>query len=138
MADIVVGVGRSAIEAMSCGRAVWVYRGSAGDGWVTPETCAAIEADGFRGRATATLPDAGRSPARWPTTRRPWGRPTAAWPSTTIGATSTPSAELEAALADLARERATLKEIVLTRRWRAAVLAARPLEAARRVARRRP
>jgi hypothetical protein len=51
-ADIVVGQGRSALDGMSCGRAVWVFGPGAGDGWVTEASYPALEADGFRGRAT--------------------------------------------------------------------------------------
>ncbi len=48
-ADIVVGLGRSAIEAMACGRAVYVYGILGGGGWVTPESYPRLEADGFAG-----------------------------------------------------------------------------------------
>jgi hypothetical protein len=58
-ADIVVGQGRSLLEAMACGRAAWLYGPGAGDGWVTPANYAAIEGDGFRGRALAEHHDAG-------------------------------------------------------------------------------
>lgn len=58
-ADIVVAQGRAAIEAMACGRAVWVFGPSGGDGWVTEDTYAAIEADGFRGRSSGALADVG-------------------------------------------------------------------------------
>lgn len=54
-ADIVVGLGRSALDAMACGRAVWVQGSFAGDGWVTRDSYAALEADGLRGRATGTI-----------------------------------------------------------------------------------
>jgi hypothetical protein len=57
-ADIVVGIGRSILDAMSCGRAAWVYSGPTGDGWVTPANYAALEADGFRGKATGDVLDA--------------------------------------------------------------------------------
>jgi hypothetical protein len=50
-ADIVIGYGRSILEAMCCGRAAYVYDWSGGSGWVTAESYAAIEADGFAGRA---------------------------------------------------------------------------------------
>jgi hypothetical protein len=51
-ADIVVAKGRAALEAMSCARAVYVYDQFGGDGWVTAENYAALEADGFAGHAT--------------------------------------------------------------------------------------
>jgi hypothetical protein len=51
-ADIVVGKSRAAVDAMACGRAVYVYDMFGGDGWVTPETYSAMEADHFAGQAT--------------------------------------------------------------------------------------
>lgn len=59
-ADIVVGYGRSVLEAMGLGRAAYVWDRAGGDGWVTPETYAAFEADGFSGAATGALVDASR------------------------------------------------------------------------------
>ena len=50
-ADLVIGLGRSALEAMAAGRAAYVYGVIGGDGWVTPERYAAMEADGFAGTA---------------------------------------------------------------------------------------
>lgn len=47
-----IGYGRSVLEAMACGRAVYVYDWKGGDGWVTARSYAAIEADGFAGGAT--------------------------------------------------------------------------------------
>jgi hypothetical protein len=47
--DIVIGEGRSIIEAMACGRAAFVYGQVGGDGWVTPETYPALEAVNFTG-----------------------------------------------------------------------------------------
>ncbi len=51
-ADIVVGKSRAAVDAMACGRAVYVYDTFGGDGWLTPNTYAAMEADHFAGQAT--------------------------------------------------------------------------------------
>jgi hypothetical protein len=51
-ADIVVGKSRAAIDAMACGRAVYLYDMFGGDGWVTPDNYAAMEADQFAGLAT--------------------------------------------------------------------------------------
>jgi hypothetical protein len=51
-ADIVVAKARAALEAMSCGRAVYLYDQFGGDGWVTPENHPALEADQFAGHAT--------------------------------------------------------------------------------------
>ncbi len=66
--DIVVGLGRSALDAMSCGRAVWVLGSFASDGWVTAESYPALEADGLRGRASdavLTADDFGRELGRY-------------------------------------------------------------------------
>ena len=51
-ADIVVAKARAALEAMSCGRAVYLYDQFGGDGWVTPDNYPAFEADHFAGQAT--------------------------------------------------------------------------------------
>ena len=51
-ADIVVAKSRAALDAMACGRAVYVYDTFGGDGWVTPATYAALEADHFAGQGT--------------------------------------------------------------------------------------
>jgi hypothetical protein len=55
--DIVVGYGRSVLEGMAMGRATYVWDRAGGDGWVTPGTYAAYEADGFSGNATDTVVD---------------------------------------------------------------------------------
>ncbi|HEU5252377.1 MAG TPA: hypothetical protein VFU16_03500 [Solirubrobacterales bacterium] len=49
--EIVIGYGRSVLEAMACGRAAYVYDWNGGDGWVTAESYPRIEADGFAGRS---------------------------------------------------------------------------------------
>lgn len=59
-ADIVVGYGRSVLEGMVMGRAAYVWERSGGDGWVTPDSYAAIEADGFSGGATDAIIDTDR------------------------------------------------------------------------------
>ena len=59
-ADIVVGYGRSVLEAMALGRAAYVWDHAGGDGWVTPETYPTLEADGFSGAATDPVIDADR------------------------------------------------------------------------------
>ena len=51
-ADIVVAKARAALDAMACGRAVYLYDTFGGDGWVTPELYAEMEADMFAGQAT--------------------------------------------------------------------------------------
>ncbi len=54
-ADIVIGLGRSVLEAMAAGRAAYVYGTSGGDGWVTPERYPAMEADGFAGTSASEV-----------------------------------------------------------------------------------
>ena len=48
-ADVVIGQGRVIVEAMACGRAAFVYDHAGGDGWVTPESYAGLEARNFAG-----------------------------------------------------------------------------------------
>jgi hypothetical protein len=55
--DIVIGYGRSILEAMACGRAAYVYDWHGGDGWVTGESYEAIEADGIGGRGGRAIVD---------------------------------------------------------------------------------
>jgi hypothetical protein len=50
-ADVVIGLGRTVLEAMAAGRAAYVYGNLGGDGWVTPENYSMIEANGFAGTA---------------------------------------------------------------------------------------
>lgn len=59
-ADIVVGYGRSILEAMAMGKAAYVWERAGGDGWVTPESYPAFESDGFSGAATDAVVDADR------------------------------------------------------------------------------
>ncbi|HEX8743323.1 MAG TPA: hypothetical protein VF712_09320 [Thermoleophilaceae bacterium] len=56
-AEIVLAKGRAALDAMACGRAVYVYDTFGTDGWVTPESYPALEADGFAGAATDRVVD---------------------------------------------------------------------------------
>ena len=51
-ADIVVAKARAALEAMSCGRAVYLYDQFGGDGWITPDSYPSFEADHFAGQGT--------------------------------------------------------------------------------------
>ena len=51
-ADIVIGYGRCIVEGMASGLATYVYGVVGGDGWVTPDSYSAVEADGFAGRGT--------------------------------------------------------------------------------------
>ncbi|HVE68403.1 MAG TPA: hypothetical protein VNB64_07465 [Solirubrobacteraceae bacterium] len=59
-ADIVVGKSRVMIEAMACGRAAYLYDYFGADGWVTPESYPAMEADAFWGEATDEPADRAR------------------------------------------------------------------------------
>lgn len=54
-ADVVVGLGRCVLEAMAAGRAAYVYGVIGGDGWVTPESYPAMEADGFAGTSASSV-----------------------------------------------------------------------------------
>lgn len=56
-ADIVIGYGRSILEAMACARAAYIYDWNGGDGWMTAESYPAIEADGIAGRTDRTTVD---------------------------------------------------------------------------------
>jgi hypothetical protein len=55
--DIVVAKSRAALDAMACGRAVYLLDTFGGDGWVTPEAYPALEADHFAGLATERVID---------------------------------------------------------------------------------
>ena len=59
-ADVVIGIGRCVVEAMACGSAAYVNGVIGGDGWVTPDSYAELEADGFSGRAFGAPVDAER------------------------------------------------------------------------------
>lgn len=59
-ADIVIGYGRSILEAMACGRAAYVYDRHGSDGWVTAESYPEIEAGGFAGRSGREIADPAR------------------------------------------------------------------------------
>ena len=52
-ADIVVAQGRCALEAMACGRAVWLFGSCGADGWIDRDSYPAVEDDGLRSRARA-------------------------------------------------------------------------------------
>jgi hypothetical protein len=55
--DIVVAIGRTAVEAMAAGRAVLVTDEAEFGGWVTSSSYARLEADGFTGLATNDTSD---------------------------------------------------------------------------------
>lgn len=50
--DVVLGLGRSVLDAMASARAALVFGPLGGDGWVTEQSYALLERDGFTGRAT--------------------------------------------------------------------------------------
>jgi hypothetical protein len=58
--DIVVGHGRSLLEGMACARASYVLDDRGGDGWITPDRYAVLEADGFTGSAFDEVVDSER------------------------------------------------------------------------------
>jgi len=58
--EIVIGYGRSVLEAMACGRAAYVYDRYGGDGWVTADSYPRLEADGFAGRDPDAVVDLDR------------------------------------------------------------------------------
>lgn len=49
--ELVIGRGQAIVDALAEGLAAYVYGDQGGDGWVTPERYARLEADGFSGRA---------------------------------------------------------------------------------------
>jgi uncharacterized small protein (DUF1192 family) len=53
--ELVIGLGRSVLEGMAAARAAYVYGVVGGDGWVTPESYPALEADGFAGTSSGEL-----------------------------------------------------------------------------------
>ena len=55
-ADIVIGYGRSILEAMACGRAAYVLDHLGADGWVTAQSYRELERDGFTGTHSGTEP----------------------------------------------------------------------------------
>jgi hypothetical protein len=58
--EVVIGLGRCIVEAMAGRRAAYVFGIAGGDGWVTPERYAAMEADGFGGTASDLTIDGAR------------------------------------------------------------------------------
>ncbi|MCF6376192.1 hypothetical protein L2K70_01080 [Nocardioides KLBMP 9356] len=72
--DVVVGKGRVVLEAMACGRPAYLFDSFGGDGWVTPETYPAIEADGFTGQTGGTGLDVARMAADIAAYDPEWGR----------------------------------------------------------------
>jgi hypothetical protein len=56
-ADVVIGIGRCVLEAMASRTAAYVSGVVGADGWVSPASYEALEADGFSGRATGMVLD---------------------------------------------------------------------------------
>lgn len=56
-ADLVVGYGRCALEAMSCGRPTFIYGANGGDGLVQPENFDLFKTTNFSGWSSRTYPD---------------------------------------------------------------------------------
>jgi hypothetical protein len=55
--DVVVGFGRSALEAMACGRLAYIHDQAGSEGWVTPQSYSRIEAGGFAVAGVRLPPD---------------------------------------------------------------------------------
>lgn len=55
--EIVIGYGRSILEAMACGRAAYVYDRHGGEGWITADSYPEIEAGGIGGRSGQVILD---------------------------------------------------------------------------------
>jgi Glycosyltransferase Family 4 len=72
--DIVVGFGRSILEAMACGRPAYVHDQAGSEGWVTPETYAQLEAGGFAIAGLRPPPDRRRLRADLDSYRPEWGQ----------------------------------------------------------------
>jgi hypothetical protein len=73
-ADVVVGYGRSVLEAMACGRAAYVHDQAGSEGWITPDTYARMEAGGFAVAAARLPPDGEQLRADIEAYRAEWGR----------------------------------------------------------------
>lgn len=75
-ADIVVGKGRVAVEAMACGRAVYLYDMWGSDGWLTPENYDEYSYVGFGGNITPFEPaseDLAADLGNYSAALGPWG-----------------------------------------------------------------
>lgn len=75
-ADIVIGKGRVAVEAMACGRAVYLYDMWGSDGWLTPENYDEYSYVGFGGHITPfdpTIDELADDLGRYSPALGPWG-----------------------------------------------------------------
>jgi hypothetical protein len=73
-ADVVVGYGRSVLEAMACGRPAYVHDHSGSEGWITPESYERMEAGGFALAAIRPPPDMEQLRADILAYRPEWGQ----------------------------------------------------------------
>ncbi len=73
-ADVVVGYGRSMLEAMACGRLAYVHDRAGSEGWITPKSYARMEAGGFAVAAARLPPTVEELRADLHSYRAEWGR----------------------------------------------------------------
>ncbi len=73
-ADVVVGYGRSVLEAMACGRPAYVHDKAGSEGWITPQSYLRMEAGGFAVAGVRLPPDAARLSADLDAYRPEWGQ----------------------------------------------------------------
>jgi hypothetical protein len=72
-ADVVVGYGRSVLEAMACGRPAYIHDQAGSEGWITPQSYARMEAGGFAVAAARLPPDMQELRADLAAYRPEWG-----------------------------------------------------------------
>jgi hypothetical protein len=72
-ADVVVGYGRSVLEAMACGRPAYLHDQAGSEGWVTPQSYARMEAGGFAVAGTRLPPDGRQLRADLDAYKAEWG-----------------------------------------------------------------
>lgn len=72
-ADVVVGYGRSVLEAMACGRTAYIHDQAGSEGWITPQSYARMEAGGFAVAAARLPPDRRQLEADLAAYRPEWG-----------------------------------------------------------------
>ena len=72
-ADVVVGYGRSVLEAMACGRPAFIHDQAGSEGWITPQSYARMEAGGFAVAGARLPPDMQQLRADLAAYRPEWG-----------------------------------------------------------------
>lgn len=72
-ADVVVGYGRSVLEAMACGRPAYIHDQAGSEGWIAPQSYARMEAGGFAVAAARLPPDRRQLEADLTEYRPEWG-----------------------------------------------------------------